>query len=154
MSSTTNHVKLPRLLGVIFYDLLVIVTLLLSATSILFIFLSIIGFAPPEPHNINFRIYLFTVIYAYYYICWTYIPKNQTIGMRAWNIRLVNNISNKPLSYSQTLLRIIGGILGFISFGLGYFLIFCNKQRKSLADYLSDSQLQIIKTNEQHSNDK
>lgn len=141
MNKNNKIISLPKILGLITYDCLVVLTLLLTATTVLFILLTALGFNTPQPDSIYFRAYLFSVIISYYHICWAYIQNGQTIGMRAWNVSIINNSQNNSFTISQTILRVIGGIAGFLCFGLGYIWMYFNKEHKSWADYLSNSKL-------------
>ncbi len=143
MNNTLKPVKLPRLLAILIYDSLIILALLLSAVSLLFILFTLFNINYPHPGNTYFRIYLLGVIFSYYHISWAYIAKGQTIGMRAWDVILDNNM--RPFTLIQSILRIFGGLTGFFAFGLGYLLLYVNKNHKTLADYLSDSQYKLNK---------
>lgn len=133
-------VKLPKLCAAIIYDLIVIIAILVFTTTLLFFCCFILHIITPEPHNILFRVYICGIVFAYYHVCWHYMRYGQTIGMKAWDIKLSNN-KNRPISLLQSLQRIIGGILGFLTFGFGYLYIYFNKNNNSLADLLSDTKL-------------
>lgn len=141
MNNSLKPVKLPRLIAIFIYDSLIIFALLLSAISVLFIILSLLNIDYPKPTSLYFRIYMLIIIFGYYHICWSHIAKGQTIGMRAWNVILDNN--KQAFKLKQSILRIIGGLIGFFAFGLGYLLLYFNEHRKTLADFLSNSQYKM-----------
>lgn len=144
-------VKLGRILAILLYDSLIILALLIAAICVLFVSLSVINIPTPEPNNIYFRVYLLGIILSYYHICWAYMANGQTIGMKAWKVKLINtkaqynkknHISN--LYVSQSILRLLGGLISLLCFGLGYLVMYFNKQHKTLSDLISDTQYQKI----------
>ncbi|MBP9722471.1 MAG: RDD family protein [Gammaproteobacteria bacterium] len=138
----SSPVKLPRLLATIAYDLIIIIAILLFATTLLFFGYFIFNIAPPAANNVYFRIYLFVILFGYYHISWRYLPKGQTIGMKAWRVQLINSHQpGTPMTLTQSTLRIIGGIIGITFFGLGYISIIFSKNSTSLADNFSQTRL-------------
>ncbi len=143
--SNLKAAKLPRLLGSILYDLIIIIAILLFATTLLFFICLLLSINQPEPQNIYFRAYLAVIIFSYYHWSWAY--HRQTIGMKAWNLVLINHThldkitQITPITLGQSLLRIIGGVIGAICFGFGYIYLYLNKQRKTLADSLSNTKI-------------
>ena len=140
-----NQIKpagLPRIIGSISYDLIIIIALLLFATTLLFFIYLLFGANPPAPTNTYFRVYLFMIITGYYHGSWLY--NRQTIGMKAWNLVLLSEQANKPITLLQSFMRIIGGILGAICFGFGYIYLYFNKQQKTLADSLSNTKMYYV----------
>ncbi|MEC8798180.1 MAG: RDD family protein, partial [Pseudomonadota bacterium] len=66
----------------------------------------------------------------------------QTLGMQAWKIKL---ISDEKLTPRVCLLRCAFSTFSFLLFGLGYFLIFFRKDKKSLADLATKTRIIRIK---------
>lgn len=64
----------------------------------------------------------------------------QTLGMRAWRLRLLNQ-HNTPLSLVQCLLRFLGSIGSLLTCGLGYFWMWIDKEGLTLQDRLSDTRV-------------
>lgn len=57
------------------------------------------------------------LFYAYFWM-----RGGQTLGMRAWRIRVRDELG-RPLRVSQTLLRMIAASLSWLTLGLGYLLV-------------------------------
>ncbi len=67
---------------------------------------------------------------------WFWVKGNQTLGMRAWNIRLVS-VSGKPISWTQAFTR---SLLICFSLGLGIITLFFDPKNQSLYDRLTKTQ--------------
>ena len=143
----TQNISLAKYLAIIIYDFIIVIGVLLLAISLLFLLLLACDVATPSPDNLWFRGYLFFVIFSYYHLCWSYDNKGQTIGMKAWSVVLENQNSHpvaQKISLTQTFLRIVGGWISFLAFGLGHACLYFNKENKTLPDYLSNSQLKNL----------
>ena len=73
-------------------------------------------------NNIFMSLYLFAVIYLFYGWFWTH--GGQTLGMRAWQQKLVT-MDGKSVNWQQTFIRVITGIPAWLLFIIG--LIFWMK---------------------------
>ncbi len=105
--------SLARRLAAILYDSLIIVAIMMVATAILLPFTG--GRAIP-PGTLIYTLYLITVVYLYFAYCWR--KGGQTLGMKAWKIRLVSEYSY-PVTWTQTFVRFFGGIISIACLGLG-----------------------------------
>lgn len=127
--------KLGRRIGALTYDSLILLAILLFAS------VPIVLLAPSNiniSHSFAYRGYLLLVTIIFYHICWH--QSGQTLGMRAWKIRLISN-DNKPISFTQSAIRVLTAIPAFLFFGLGYFMLYFNKQRATLHDLASGTLL-------------
>lgn len=75
---------LLRYLGSLFYDVLILITLFFTFTAIVLIFRDGVAISP---HTFWYQFSLFLLTYAYYAA--SYKHSGQTIGMRAWKIKLI-----------------------------------------------------------------
>ena len=64
----------------------------------------------------------------------------QTLGMRAWRLRLLNQ-HGSVLSLTQCLLRFLGAIASVSTLGLGYLWLLVDKQHLTWQDRLSDTRV-------------
>lgn len=64
----------------------------------------------------------------------------QTLGMRAWRLRLINS-RLEPLTLTQCFVRFITAIASLAIFGLGYFWLWIDKDRLSWHDRMSDTRV-------------
>ena len=123
------------------YDSLAITGIILSLSLLLVLLNG--GYA--EENSIAGLIQLFILIlsgpcfYTYFWIA----NEGQTVGMQAWKIKLISQ--KNDLSIVLCLLRCFMSIISFLIFGIGYFLILFNKDNRSLADLLTDTQIIDLK---------
>ena len=130
-----------RRLASVCYDLLLLSALLVFATAIIVLPLGLLlGLSISGSHPL-FRIYLFAI--SIWFFCWFWVHGGQTLGMRAWRIRLVAN-DGSPVSWRKALLRYFAAILSWLPLGLGFFWALFDTEKRSWHDRLSATQLILI----------
>ena len=87
--------------------------------------------------------YLFAVSFSFYGWFWTH--GGQTIGMRAWKVRLISmrgsgDLSQNPL-WSQAFIRFLVAIFSWALFGLGFLWALTNRRRLCWHDIASKTAL-------------
>jgi len=95
------------------YDSLLIFAVLFFASAIALIF----HHGEAIESNLWFRLYLLFVLYTYY--AWFWQKSGQTLGMRAWKIRIVTESGANP-GWMVCYLRLACASLSLLCFGLGY----------------------------------
>jgi uncharacterized RDD family membrane protein YckC len=78
---------------------------------------------------------LFT-LFGFFAKFWTH--NGQTLGMQVWRVR-VQNADGSAIDLWQALLRFLLAIISFLCFGLGFFWILIDKQKRSWHDIYSGS---------------
>ena len=95
-----------RRLGALFYDALLLLGILFFATAVLFLFR---GGQPPQSGDLGyFRFYLSIVVFVFFGWFWT--RDGQTLGMRAWKIRLISETGGR-VTWLQAALRFLPALL-------------------------------------------
>jgi uncharacterized RDD family membrane protein YckC len=111
--------SLIKQLAAMVYDSLLVFAVLFLATAIALIFNFLIfdrGEAiEPSPF---FTLYLLLSLFTFY--AWFWHKSGQTLGMRAWKIRIVSEFGGNP-SWGTSYLRLMFALLSLVCFGLGYF---------------------------------
>ena len=69
-----------------------------------------------EP-SLAFKFFLVFVVFTFY--AWFWHKSGQTLGMRAWRIRIVSEFGGNP-SWGVAYLRLVFALLSWACFGLGY----------------------------------
>ncbi len=107
---------LLRRLGAFAYDILLLMALIVIAG---FIALPFTGGEAPHSGNPYYQTYLFVLSYVFF--AWFWTRGGQTLGMRAWRLR-VQNEDGSAISWSQSLLRFMSGIASLVLLGAGFYL--------------------------------
>ncbi len=106
--------RLWKQFAAMLYDSLLLLAILFVATAIA------IAFNRGEAIESNpmFNLYLLLTVFTFY--AWFWHKSGQTLGMRAWKIRIVSEFGGNP-SWQISYLRLIFALLSIACFGLGYF---------------------------------
>ncbi|NIP72609.1 MAG: RDD family protein [Gammaproteobacteria bacterium] len=122
---------LLRRLGALFYDALLTFAVLFAATAAA---MALSGgelrYASPA-----FRSYLVLVVFLFFGWFWTH--GGQTLGMRAWRIR-VQGERGGSIQWWQALIRFAAGVC---TLGLGHLWLLLDRQGRSLYDLASRTRM-------------
>ena len=113
------------------YDGLLLVAVWFAATALLLAWRN--GEAIP-PHHVYYTIYLLGIGFAFFGGFW--IHGGQTLGMRAWNIRVLSE-NGKRIRLSQAALRYIFAWVSLGAVGLGYWWSLLDRRRRCWHDRFS-----------------
>lgn len=132
--------KLPfcsfrRRLLVILYDALLFASIAFCFTLFVVIFG---GGEAIDGGNLVYHGFLFLVCCLYY--CWHWVSGRQTLGMRAWRVRIVG-AGDENLAWCGALLRFFCAVLTILPCGLGLFWGLANARRQCLYERLSGTRL-------------
>jgi uncharacterized RDD family membrane protein YckC len=130
---------LARRLAAVFYDSLA-VTGLLTVAAVPYIVIA--GERPWHwAVRLVFQGYLLAAAFAFF--GWFWVHGGQTIGMRAWRVRVVSGLG-APLTWQQAAIRFATALLSWAALGLGF--LWCLVDREGLAwhDRLSGTKLVVI----------
>lgn len=133
-SSEPELAGLKRRFGAIFYDGLLLGSVLFFATVPI---LAITGGAAIEPSDPWFSLYITIVAWLYFALQWRY---GYTLGMKAWHIK-IETVEGKPISWWQTLVRFLVSIVSWITLGAGFALALADPEQRTLHDRASSTRL-------------
>lgn len=105
--------SLIKQLVAMLYDSLLIASVLFLATAILLPF--------NEGNALSgtaYTLYLVLIIFIFY--SWFWNRSGQTLGMKVWKIKIINDFGLNP-SWAVSFLRLFFAIISILFFGLGYF---------------------------------
>ena len=125
---------LPRRLGAILYDSLLLLGLLMLATALL---MPLAGGAI-EISNIAYRLYLLAVVTGYFAGFW--LASGQTLGMRTWKIRLIRS-DGQGLTLGDVIRRLLFALVSWAPLGLGFWWLLRSGQRLAWHDRWSGTEL-------------
>jgi len=132
------HCGLLRRLAAILYDSLLLLAILFIASAI---WLIPTGGEAPKGQNPLLTIFLLLVSFGFF--AWFWSHGGQTLGMRAWRIRLQNR-NPGPVSLWQLMLRFIISIISWLAFGLGFLWSLIDKEKLTWHDRYSMTELVVL----------
>jgi uncharacterized RDD family membrane protein YckC len=134
-SSTPRKPSPFRLLAVMLYDSMLLVSVLLVAAAVA---VALNGGEAIGANNPFFFVYLLGVAFIFYGWFWTH--GGQTLGMRAWRVYLISG-NNTGINWQQAFLRFMVGLFSWLPLGLGYWWLWLSPDKLSWHDIASGSYL-------------
>ena len=146
---TFPRAGLFKRISAIVYDLLVVITLALLVTGLNLLLLNVLisnellileqGIEPSQFLNQQWWFKLELVFSIWFFYAWFWYDGGQTIGMRAWRLR-VESDNEEPLTLKRTMLRAL-----YALFGLGnLFVLFTWKNKQALQDKLTQTRVVVL----------
>lgn len=96
------------------------------------------------PARFGFQLYLTGI--AVVFFGWFWVHGGQTLGMRAWRLRLVGK-DGGPVDWKQAVTRLGAALLSAIPMGLGYVWVLFDPERLAWHDRLSATRLILLPKN-------
>ena len=129
---------LMRRLAALLYDWVLLAGVLFAATAVALIWRGGEAFAPYDPWYTTYLIVTGALFFSGFWV-----HGGQTLGMRAWRIRLVT-VQGEALNWRRALLRCAYALLGGSLFGLGYLWMLLDPQRRCWQDRATDTRVVSI----------
>jgi len=136
--SPLPHCSLPRRLAAILYDSLLLLAIFFVATA-----LWLLRTGGQTTPGANPWLTLSLLMIAFAFFAWFWSHGGQTLGMRAWRIRLQNRNSG-PVSLWQLALRFIVALISWLAFGLGFLWSLVDKEKLTWHDRYSMTELVVL----------
>lgn len=130
--------SLPRRLAAILYDTVLVIAVCIAGFAIVYIPMAQISGSTDIGGNPLFTLYLGLLAVSFHLWFWTH--GGQTLGMRAWRIRVINDQGEAP-SLQQALLRYAVACLSLAAFGIGFLWSLFDEQGRTWHDILSGTRL-------------
>jgi len=137
-TASLPHCPLWRRLAAALYDALLLFGVLGVATFVALPLTGSLGDGHPHPF---FSIYLFMV--SFFFFGWFWTHGGQTLGMKAWGIR-VQNQDGGPITLWQAALRFIVAIASWGLLGLGFLWSLVDKEKLTWHDRYSMTVLVVL----------
>ena len=119
----------PAALG---YDLLLLAGLVFIFMLVLLPARAALGQGPPETHWLQLSLVAISALF----FCGFWTHGGQTLGMRAWRIRLIRE-GGGSVGWGSALLRFFAAWASALPFGLGYWWSLVDGRRRTWHDALS-----------------
>jgi uncharacterized RDD family membrane protein YckC len=131
--SQTDFAPVWRRLAALFYDLLVLIAIwMFAAALVLLAFGGNVDVAhQPTPYHLVLQSTLLTLSTLYFTISWS--RGGQTIGMRAWRVRLIDAEGNSPRP-RRSLLRFALAVISLLGAGFGFVWCLFDADRRAWHD--------------------
>nr|VFK03465.1 MAG: Uncharacterized membrane protein YckC, RDD family [Candidatus Kentron sp. H]VFK04066.1 MAG: Uncharacterized membrane protein YckC, RDD family [Candidatus Kentron sp. H]VFK06492.1 MAG: Uncharacterized membrane protein YckC, RDD family [Candidatus Kentron sp. H] len=134
-------VGLPRRLGAIAYDALVLFAILIFAHLPVQVLFGTTVISPGDTWHLAYQAYLLGVCFLYFGWCWTH--GGQTLGMRTWRVYLGNQRGGR-VSWRQSWIRFLCAILSWSVFGAGFLWALFDGERMAWHDRFSGTVLLLV----------
>ena len=131
---------LMRRLAAILYDGMLLLGLLFIASAL---HLAVSGGGEDASTTPDLIRTIFIVLASFGFFAWFWLHGGQTLGMRAWRIRLQNR-GGGPITLWQALLRYLVAIVSWLALGMGFIWSLFDKEKLTWHDRYSMSELVII----------
>lgn len=94
----------------------------------------------PTVDQVIRSIYLLMVCFFYFALPWC--RGGQTLGMRSWHIRLINDKNPEcSISLKQAWFRFLGSILSWVALGVGFLAVSFHPQKLAWHDLMSGTRI-------------
>lgn len=136
---TTPQPSLARRLAAILYDALLLTALFMLAG---YPYVTLVGGAPLNGSaRLGLQLYLLSI--AFVFFGWFWVHGGQTLGMRAWRLRLVS-AAGGPVNWKQAAIRFAAALLSWGCLGLGFFWALFDREKRAWHDHLSGTRLILL----------
>lgn len=83
-----------------------------------------------------------------FFFCYFWHKSGQTLGMKTWRIKIVNNDDLNCPSYARCIIRLLCAPFSLCLLGAGYWLMYANTERQTLHDKISKTRTLLLDKNE------
>lgn len=128
--------SLPRRLGALIYDGLLVLALAFASTGILTLIND-----NKAVEGAWYQSLLF--VETYVFCAWFWLRNRATLGMQAWRLQ-VQTSSGEKISIQQSLIRYLLSFGSLLPLGLGYLWILVDPARRSWSDIGSGTQIVYV----------
>lgn len=141
-----NTASFMRRIGAMFYDFM----LALSFVIVIGFFFTAVAMSLFSMENIPAgspiakAIFMLLVLFAFGFYGWFWTHGGQTLGMRAWKLKLVQQDSQN-ISWLQAFFRFCYSIISWLPFGLGYLWMLIDKRNLAWHDRVSKTYIIDLK---------
>lgn len=136
MNLSPYPASLSRRIVAAFYDLLLVIALWFVAV---FALLPFTGGHAVDGSSPWFRLYL--IVVAYLFFSWFWTRSGQTVGMRAWRLRL-RDVNGGPANSLQALLRFFTAWLAWLSI-IGMLWCLIDARKRTWQDIVSRTEVVV-----------
>jgi uncharacterized RDD family membrane protein YckC len=138
-----TRAPLWRRLAAMIYDALLLVALWMTTVALLMMLTGGRLAAPDRPVALHLMEQLALVAVTWGFFAWFWIHGGQTLGMRAWRLRLVDKAGG-PVSLATASRRLLAATLSLAACGLGYFWALIDREHCTWHDRLTGTRVVLV----------
>lgn len=133
-------------LGAMFYDFM----LALSSALVMGFFFTAVAMSLFNMENIQAgspaakAIFMLLVLFTFGFYGWFWTHGGQTLGMRAWKLKLVRQDAT-PITWLHAFFRFCYAIVSWLPFGAGYFWMLVDRRKLAWHDHISKTYIIDLK---------
>jgi uncharacterized RDD family membrane protein YckC len=146
MQDTFKTATFMKRLGAMFYDFMLALSFVILAgflfTAVLMSILNIENVQPGTP--VAKIIFILTSLVAFGFYGWFWTHGGQTLGMRAWKLKLVRS-DGETVTWLQAFFRFCYSIISWLPLGAGYLWMLVDKHKLSWHDRASKTYIIDLK---------
>ncbi len=131
--------SLLRRLGAILYDALILFSIIFLGAQ----WFPLIPETMQAHWLVMFSKQLYILGLCFLFFGWFWTHSGQTIGMRAWRLRVVTE-DGQTITWAQALMRFISAALSWVAIGLGYLWSVFEVEKRTWHDMASNTRLVIL----------
>jgi len=139
----TPPASLFRRLAAILYDSLLLFGLMALASALMLLVTGGRLADPDRPMVLVWMLRGLFVLIPIGFFSWFWTHGGQTLGMRAWRLKLVSR-SGQTVTLRQALIRLAAAVLSFLPAGLGLLWVLVDRQHRAWHDRLSGTALVVL----------
>ncbi len=148
MNALPDDIALPgfwRRLAAIFYDSFLVLALVITAFTLAYLPLAMgLGMEDLRQHPLaRHLLTLWMVLVGVGFHLWFWTHGGQTLGMRAWRLRLVSETGG-PVTWRQALIRYGVALVSLLALGLGFLWILIDEKKRAWHDLASGTRLVLV----------
>lgn len=137
-----------RRLAALVYDTLLLMAISMGYYGLAVLINVLIQGAPETGQKINWGHWSFVIFTGWiallsYFYCYFWRKSGQTLGMRAWRMKLIGLDAN-PVNNEQCLIRCVTAPFSLFFLGAGYFWRWLDPKKLTLHDRLSKTQVILL----------
>ncbi len=130
-----KNVSIGRRLGAIFYDLLLLITILIFASLVI-----VIPFKMHPEHTYFFLYQFYVLFVSFIFFAWSWIRGGQTLGMKTWKIKLISN-DDSAITWYSCGIRFVVALFSWSLLGIGFLWLLLDQKNRTWYDFASKTQL-------------
>ncbi len=137
--SAAEAAGLLRRLAALLYDSLVVAALWLTA-AVPFVW---IANGAPQGAFVRLAFQLYLLAIAFGFFGWFWVHGGQTLGMRAWRLKVVDN-AGQTVTWARATKRFLAAIPSLLCAGIGLLWVMHDRDRRAWHDRLSGTWVVVV----------